>query len=183
MSGFTCAARSRRLSTSSLYTWTASISILPMVKKQETNRKLGWRVVVATRQEESRKIGNGEFAARRSEQAKKRFRNWTRRLRKPTPVLAEAWVEQRTGPLQFFLHLGFVNPGEAPIFITRVVAKLSIYPFNLSLPNDYLKVDDQSGRNGQKWSHPTLGNGATLGRGSGSLEVSTGFRRKDAENG
>lgn len=72
-----------------------------------------------------------------------RFRNWTRRLRKPTPVLAEAWIEQRTGPLRFFLHLGFVNPGEAPIFITRVVAKLSIYPFNLSLPNDYLRVDDQ----------------------------------------
>jgi hypothetical protein len=35
-----------------------------------------------------------------------RFRNWTRRLRKPTPVLAEAWIEQRTGPLRFFLHLG-----------------------------------------------------------------------------
>ena len=72
-----------------------------------------------------------------------RFRRWTKSLRNPTPVLVEAWVEERKPPLKFFLHLGFANPGEAPIFITRVAAKLLIYPFDLSRPNEYLKVGGQ----------------------------------------
>jgi len=72
-----------------------------------------------------------------------RFRRWTTSLRSPTPILVEAWVEKRESPLQFFLHLGFTNPGEAPIFITRVAAKLSISPFNLSSSNEYLKVEQQ----------------------------------------
>lgn len=73
-----------------------------------------------------------------------RFRIWTRRLRRPTPVLAEAWVQQLAAPLRYVLHLGLVNPGEAPLFVTRVAAKLSIYPFDLSLPDEYLRIADRA---------------------------------------
>jgi len=73
-----------------------------------------------------------------------RFRVWTRHLRRPTPVLAEAWVEQLAPPLEHVLHLGLVNPGEAPLFVTRVAVKLSIYPFELSLPGEHLRIADRA---------------------------------------
>jgi hypothetical protein len=73
-----------------------------------------------------------------------RFRKWTRSLRQPTPILAEAWVERLTAPPRFVLHLGLVNPGETPIATTRVAVKLSIYPFDLSVPNRQLRIADRA---------------------------------------
>jgi len=73
-----------------------------------------------------------------------RFRAWTRRLRRPTPVLAEAWVQQLAAPLRHVLHLGLVNPGEAPLVVTRVAAKLFIYPSDLTLPGEYLRIPDRA---------------------------------------
>jgi len=73
-----------------------------------------------------------------------RFRVWTRHLRRPTPVLAEAWVQRLGSPLRHVLHLGLVNPGEAPLFVTRVEAKLFIYPFDLTLPGENLRITDRA---------------------------------------